>query len=52
MCDQVTERPITVSSDKSSLILRGLLPHSKYLISVAAKTNIAGKTLHSYFDLN
>ncbi|VDN93409.1 unnamed protein product [Brugia pahangi] len=43
MCDQVTERPITVTSDKPSFTLQGLLPHSKYRISVAAKTNIAGK---------
>ncbi|EJD74869.1 hypothetical protein LOAG_17881 [Loa loa] len=43
MCDQVTEKPITATSDKPSFTLRGLLPHSKYRISVAAKTNIAGE---------
>ncbi|CAG9530835.1 unnamed protein product [Cercopithifilaria johnstoni] len=43
MCDQVKEKPVTVTSDRPSFTLRGLLPHSKYRISVAAKTNIAGE---------
>ncbi|MCP9258789.1 Receptor-type tyrosine-protein phosphatase F [Dirofilaria immitis] len=46
MCDQVMERPVTVSSDRPSFTLRGLLPHSKYRISVAAKTNIAGERVN------
>lgn len=51
MCDQIMERPITVTSDKPSFTLRGLLPHSKYRISVAAKTDIAGNTSYP-FDFN
>uniref|UniRef100_A0A915Q6K3 Fibronectin type-III domain-containing protein n=1 Tax=Setaria digitata TaxID=48799 RepID=A0A915Q6K3_9BILA len=45
MCDQVEDRPVTVTSDRTSFTLRNLLPHSKYRISVAAKTNIAGQQI-------
>ncbi|VDM23730.1 unnamed protein product [Toxocara canis] len=43
MCDQTPERAITVSSERPSYTLQGLSPHSRYRISVAAKTNIAGE---------
>ncbi|VDN18768.1 unnamed protein product [Gongylonema pulchrum] len=40
---EVAERPITVTSDRPSFTLKGLSPHSKYRVAVAAKTNIAGR---------
>lgn len=49
MCDQTPERAITVSSERPSFTLQGLSPHSHYRVSVAAKTNIAGPSVHSTF---
>uniref|UniRef100_A0A914W0E7 Fibronectin type-III domain-containing protein n=1 Tax=Plectus sambesii TaxID=2011161 RepID=A0A914W0E7_9BILA len=45
MCQDVQERPVTLQSpgNSPSYTLQGLLPHSRYRITVAAKTTTAGE---------
>ncbi|GMS87185.1 hypothetical protein PENTCL1PPCAC_9360, partial [Pristionchus entomophagus] len=43
MCEEVREQPRTVSADRTSFVLTGLQPHSRYRVGVAAKTTMAGE---------
>ncbi|VDN03313.1 unnamed protein product [Thelazia callipaeda] len=45
MCGQISEKPVTITTETPSFTLKSLSSHSKYLISVAAKTNIAGERI-------
>jgi hypothetical protein len=46
MCEQTPpDRPITVKSDRPSVSLHNLHPHSRYRISVAARTTTAGEAV-------
>ncbi len=49
MCQDTPEREQTTSSPSPTFSLRNLHPHSKYKVSVAARTNIAGEKVTTEF---
>uniref|UniRef100_A0A915K3U2 Fibronectin type-III domain-containing protein n=1 Tax=Romanomermis culicivorax TaxID=13658 RepID=A0A915K3U2_ROMCU len=45
LCNERGDREITVSSREPTYNLQGLFPHSRYRISVRAKTNVPGESI-------